>query len=234
LPLFLRSRLSNRRPSTSQAAGAFSERIPEQEGRKTNMNSLRISRLACLFVGLLTLGFVPRAAADCDQLLKAPVSPHGSAVQGSAELCIDENLVHATMHTENLTQGDAYTIWFAYIDDPTKCGNYSGGKAGVCQDQDFFLPAESPAGVFGRMDGTIAGKSGRARFTGSFRDLRFSHGAVVLFIMFGHGPASATDNRNLARQLLTPQLPVLGPPGLGAPADGAAGHGVAVAAFNIP
>ncbi len=36
------------------------------------MKSLRISRLACLFVGLLTLTLVPRAAADCDQLLKAP------------------------------------------------------------------------------------------------------------------------------------------------------------------
>jgi hypothetical protein len=198
------------------------------------MRSLRISRLACLFVGLLTLSFVPRAAADCDQLLKAPVSPHGSAVQGSAELCIDEGLVRATMHTENLTPGDAYTIWFAYIDDPTKCGNYSGGKSGVCQDQDFFLPAENPAGVFGRMDGTIAGKNGRARFTGSFRDLRFSHGAVVLLIMFGHGPANGTDNRYLARQLLTPQLPLLGAPGLGAPGDGAPGHGVAVAAFNVP
>jgi len=34
------------------------------------MKSLRLSRLACLFVGLLTLTFVPRAAADCDQLLK--------------------------------------------------------------------------------------------------------------------------------------------------------------------
>jgi hypothetical protein len=198
------------------------------------MKSLRIGRLACLFVGLLTLTFVPRAAADCDQLLKSPVSPHDSAIQGSAELCIDEDLVHATMRTENLTPGDAYTIWFAYIDDPTKCGNYKGGKPGVCQDEDFFLPAENPAGVFGRMDGTIAGKSGRARFTGSFRDLRFSHGAVVLLLMFGHGPASSTDNRYLARQLLTPQLPVLGAPGLGATIDGAPGHGVAVAAFNVP
>jgi hypothetical protein len=138
------------------------------------------------------------------------------------------------MQTENLTPGDAYTIWFAYIDDPTNCGRYQGGTRGVCQDQDFFLPADNPAGVFGRMDGTIAAKSGRAGFTGSFRGLRLSHGAVVLLIMFGHGPASATDNRYLARQVLTPQLQVLGAPGLGVAADRDPGHGVAVAAFNIP
>jgi len=34
--------------------------------------------------------------------------------------------------------------------------------------------------------------------------------------------------------LLTPQLPPLGAPGLGAPADGNVGHGVALAAFKIP
>jgi hypothetical protein len=47
--------------------------------------------------------------------------------------------------------------------------------------------------------------------------------------MFEHGSASTSDNRFLARQLLTPQLPVLGPPGLGAPADGNVGHPVALA-----
>jgi hypothetical protein len=84
------------------------------------------------------------------------------------------------------------------------------------------------------MDGAIAGASGRLHFTGNFRDLRFSHGSMVWIIMFEHGPASTTDNRFLARQLLTPQLPVLGAPGLGAPADGNVGHGVALAVFNIP
>jgi hypothetical protein len=212
----------------------FPERIPEQEGRRTMMRALKIIHLASLFVVLLALSSVAAGAAECDDSLKAQVAPHGSTVQGSAELCIDEGRVTATMQTENLTPGDAYTIWFAYIDDPTKCGNYLGGTRGVCQDQDFFLPADNPAGVFGRMDGAIAGKTGRARFTGSFRGLRFSHGAVVLLLMFGHGPANATDNRFLARQLLTPQLRVLGAPGLGVNADGDPGHGVALAAFNVP
>jgi hypothetical protein len=83
------------------------------------------------------------------------------------------------------------------------------------------------------MDGAIAGASGRLHLTGQFRDLRFSHGSTVWIIMFEHGRASTTDNRYLARQLLTPQLPPLGAPGLGAPADGDVGHPVALAAFNI-
>jgi hypothetical protein len=195
---------------------------------------IAVSRLASSFAVLLALSFVPAAKADCDQSLKAAVTPHASSIQGSAELCIDEDHTAVTMQTENLTPGDAYTIWFAYIDDPTKCGKYAGGTPGVCSDPDFILPADNPVGVFGRMDATIAGASGRARFTGKFRGLRFSHGSMVWLIMFGHGPARATDNRYLARQLLTPQLPVLGAPGLGAPGDGAAGHGIALSIFNIP
>lgn len=84
------------------------------------------------------------------------------------------------------------------------------------------------------MDGTIAEASGSARLTGRFHGLQFSHGSIIWLLMFGHGPASTSDNRFLARQLLTPQKPVLGPPGLGAPDDGAVGTGVAVAKFNVP
>jgi hypothetical protein len=193
---------------------------------------------ACLNFALavLLLALNNTAAADCDQLLKASVSdPHQiSGITGSADLCIDRN--HATVleWTENLKPGHAYTTWFAYIDDPAQCGHYEGGTPGVCADPDAVLPAASPTVVFGRMDGAIAGASGRLHMTGKFRDLRFSHGSTVWIIMFEHGPASTTDNRFLARQLLTPQLPVLGAPGLGAPADGPVGHGVALAAFNIP
>lgn len=176
------------------------------------------------------------AAADCDHLLKASVSdPHQiSGITGSAELCIDDNHATVSEWAEKLIPDHAYTTWFAYIDDPTQCGNYAGGTPGVCADQDGFLPTESPAVVFGRMDAAIAGENGRLHFTGEFRDLRFSRGSMVWIIMFEHGPASSTDNRYLARQLLTPQLPVLGAPGLGAPVDGNVGHPVALAVFNIP
>jgi hypothetical protein len=171
--------------------------------------------LCSLAAGLLLLQLGIAAAADCDQPLQTVVN-HApqSSIEGSAELCIDDGRISVSMRTENHTPGDAYTIWFAYLDDPATCGNYAGGTPGVCSDPDFILPANSPVGVFGRMDGHIAGAGGR--------------------VHFGHGPASTTDNRFLARQLLTPQLPVLGAPGEGAPGDGPVGHGVALAVFNIP
>lgn len=173
------------------------------------------------------------ADADCDQLLKASVSGP-SSVTGSADLCIDENHATVSEWTENLMPGHAYTTWFAYIDDPAQCGHYPGGTPGVCSDPDSWLPANSPEVVFGRMDGAIAGAKGRLHMAGEFHDLRFSHGSIVWIIMFEHGPGSTTDNRFRARQLLTPQLPVLGAPGLGAPMDGNVGHPVALAVFNIP
>ena len=194
--------------------------------------------LAAIFVafGSPVTALAQHAGTDCDQLLKASVSdPHQvSGITGSANICIDGNHVAVSEWTENLMPGHAYTTWFAYIDDPAQCGNYEGGTPGVCADPDAVLPAASPTVVFGRMDGAIAGAKGRLHMTGEFHDLRFSHGSTVWIIMFEHGPASTTDNRYLSRQLLTPQLPVLGPPGLGAPADGNVGHGVALAAFNIP
>ncbi len=196
-----------------------------------------------LFVAAMTLSCIPAAFADCDHLLRTPVSdPHQmSGITGSAELCIDvdHNDIdrnHATVSewAKNLIPGNAYTTWFAYIDDPGQCGNYTGGTPGVCADQDGFLPADNPAVVFGRMDGALADATGRLHFTGDFHNLRFSHGSMVWIIMFEHGSASTNDNRYLARQLLTPQLPLLGPPGLGAPVDGPVGHPVALAVFNIP
>lgn len=173
------------------------------------------------------------AASDCDQLLKTSVSGPGS-ITGSADLCIDEKRASVSEWAENLTPGNAYTTWFAYINDPAQCGNYVGGTPGVCADKDGFLPATNPAVVFGRMDGAIAGAKGRLHLTGEYRDLQFSHGSIVWIIMFEHGPANTTDNRYLARQLLTPQLPLLGSPGLGAPINGNVGHPVALAVFNIP
>jgi len=205
------------------------------------MTRKSISGSACLNFALAALLVAfsspfSAAAADCDQLLKASVSdPHQmSGITGSAELCIDDNHATVSEWTANLVSDHAYTTWFAYIDDPALCGNYPGGTPGVCADADAVMPADNPNVVFGRMDGAIAGESGRLHFTGNFRDLRFSHGSTVWIILFEHPLASTTDNRYLARQLLTPQLPPLGAPGLGAPIDGFVGHGVALAVFNIP
>jgi len=124
------------------------------------MRTLVIGRLALLAgAAVLVLGFVPAAAGDdCDLSLNARVTAApGSTIQGSAELSADETHVTASMKIENLNPGEAYTIWFAYIDDPSKSGNYPGGTAGVCADADAITPADDPVGVFGRMDGAGAG-----------------------------------------------------------------------------
>jgi hypothetical protein len=65
------------------------------------------------------------------------------------------------------------------------------------------------------MDGGVAPANGRLTFNGMVRNLRVSAGSAVHIALFAHGPASTTDNRELARQLLTPQAPGLGAPGLG-------------------
>lgn len=199
------------------------------------MKLTRFATLA-LFTTMLVIGLNLNASADdCTQTLQASVKALGaSGIQGTAQICLEGNNTTANMMTQGLVAGNAYTIWFVYFDNPSLCGFYAGGTPGVCTGTDAIFPANSPVGVFGRMDGTIAEASGLARLTGHFRGLQFSHGSIIWLLMFGHGPASTSDNRFLARQLLTPQKPVLGPPGLGAPDDGAAGSGVALAKFNVP
>jgi hypothetical protein len=57
---------------------------------------------------------------------------------------------------------------------------------------------------------------------------------MIWLVLFNHGPASTSDGRFLARQLLTPQDPGLGTPGSGVTSDGPVGHGIAIAKFKIP
>lgn len=195
---------------------------------------------ACMFALLLLVGTfcLPpalRAQDDCANELSATTNALGtSGITGDANLCVAEGAVTASMHVEGLTPGNAYTVWFVVFDNPANCGNYAGGTPGHCTSADATLPSASPEAVFGRMDGLIAEDGGRARLAGHYPNLRISHGAIVWLLMFGHGPASTTDNRELARQLLTPQKVALGAPGLGATGDTIQAGGVALAVFNIP
>ena len=199
------------------------------------MKLRRFAPLA-IFTVMLTIALNVNALADdCTQTLQASVNAlGGSGIRGTTQICIQENSTNVTMKTQGLVATNAYTIWLVYFENPSLCGFYQGGTPCVCTGTDAIYPPNNPVGVFGRMDGTIAEDSGLARLTGRFRGLQFSHGSIIWLLMFGHGAASNTDNRFLARQLLTPQKPVLGPPGLGAPDDGVVGKGVAVALFNVP
>lgn len=117
---------------------------------------------------------------------------------------------HVLIHAEKLTPGVAYTVWFVYFDDTSRCL-----IPHQCADADLTMPASDPQGVFGRMDSAIAGDNGELTFQATLRDFRISAGSAVLLALFEHGPASTTDNQERARQLLTPQAPGLGAPGLG-------------------
>jgi hypothetical protein len=199
---------------------------------------MKLSRFAPLavFTLMLVVGVCPSALADdCSQTLQAQVNAvGGSGIQGTAQICIQGKTTTATMRTQGLLAANAYTIWFIYFDNPSLCGFYTGGTPGVCTGMDLVTPANNPVGVFGRMDSTVAEASGIARFTGRFRGLQYSHGSLIHLVVFAHGPASTTDNRFLARQLLTPQRPPIGAPGEGAPDDGNVGNLVAGAVFSLP
>jgi hypothetical protein len=65
------------------------------------------------------------------------------------------------------------------------------------------------------MDAGVADPNGELTFQATLRDFEVSQGSAVQLILFTHGPVSTTDLQERARQLLTPENPVLGAPGLG-------------------
>jgi hypothetical protein len=151
------------------------------------------------------------AASQCKAVDLQLVNPqNGSSVSGNAILEVNNTGAHVVMHAENLTLGVAYTVWFVYFDDTSKCL-----VPHQCAPPDLTMPAGAPVGVFGRMDSAVAGDSGELMFHGTMRDFRISAGSAVHLALFAHGPASLTDNQERARQLLTPENPGLGAPGLG-------------------
>lgn len=189
----------------------------------------RIYELATtlLFISALFVIATPKAMAcnDCDDGQSQPVVS-GSGITGNASLCVDEESLSTTLRTRNLVPGTAYTVWFAYFDNPANCI-----VAGQCGGPDLVTPAASPTGVFGRMDDAIAGSNGRLTFRGNFRGFRAAPGSTIILFLFTHGSADPTDLRERARQLLTPETPGLGAPGLGVGVR--KGFGIASATFQI-
>ncbi len=164
----------------------------------------------------------------------------GSELRGRGSVCSTPLGLWSTMSVHGLTPGNAYTVWWVYIDDPAACVDFplpvtppgeeaQPGEipipepvdyAGRCGLADFFTPDPSgdflnPLVVYGRMDGLIAGNHRRTRFTGNLRSFVPSPSSQVWMLIFGHGPADKMDKRQLARQLLTPEDPLSGVPHLG-------------------
>ena len=173
-----------------------------------------------------------------------------SRLSGRGLVCATPLGLWSTLRVEGLTPGNAYTVWWVYIDDPASCANFPlpspdvipfpepEGYAGPCGLADFFTPDPSeellnPLAVFGRMDSVIAAHKRKTRFAGDLRSFTPSSGSQVWMFLFGHGPADQSDKRELARQLLTPEDPNSGAPHLGI--EGRPyGYPAGVVVFDIP
>jgi hypothetical protein len=167
-------------------------------------------------------------AEECEgtALTASLTTLNGSGVTGTATLCISESGVHTRITAQNLTPGNPYTVWFVYFDDPSKCL-----IPGHCTGADTVTPVANPEGVLGRYD-SITAKGSTATFSGHV-GMQPSKGSVIVMPIFAHGSLS-TDGHIRARQLLTPQDPSLGAPGLGTSSDGPKGNSVARAVFVVP
>ena len=167
-------------------------------------------------------------AEECEgtTLTASLATINNSGVTGTATLCISEDGVHTRITAHNLTPGNPYTVWFVYFDDPSKCLS-----PGQCTGADAVAPAADPEGVLGRYD-SITAKGSTGTFSGHV-GMQPSKGSVIVMPIFAHGSLSS-DGHIRARQLLTPQDPSLGAPGLGTSSDGTKGSSVARAVFVIP
>lgn len=145
---------------------------------------------------------------------------------GSATLCLRPRGLKGHLRLKGLIPGNAYTVWWVYIDDPSSC---SGGP-GVCGVPDFF--GDKPLAVMGRFSSGVAPRRGRLGFWGSLNGLEPTSGSQVWFFTWGHGAAS-DDGAALARQLLTPEDPNAGIPHLGNAVDGQLGYPVSNAVFTV-
>jgi hypothetical protein len=167
------------------------------------------------------------AADECKTDQSQPVmAQNGSSVWGHGTLVVNNEGTDVVIRAENLTPSVAYTAWFVYFNNAAQCI-----VAHQCAPPDLTMPPNDPAGVFGRMDSAVAGANGQLAFKGTLRDFHVSAGSAVHVALFAHGPANTTDNRVRAQQLLTPQAPALGTPGLGIGTQ--AGFLVAATKFDI-
>jgi hypothetical protein len=192
------------------------------------MNNYMRWALAGLAFSLMVCTSSVAGAEECEgtALTASLVTLNNSGVTGTAVLCISEGGVHTRISANNLTPGNPYTVWFVYFDDPSKCLT-----PGNCTSADTVMPPADPEGVLGRYD-SITAEESTGRFSGHV-GIQPSSGSVVVMPIFAHGSLSA-DGHIRARQLLTPQDPSLGAPGLGTPSDGKKGSPVARAVFVIP
>lgn len=212
------------------------------------------------------LGVVPatevRAAGSwhCDH---APVQNFwedvvgGNELSGRGVMCSTPWNTVAELRVRGLTPGNAYTVWWVYIDRPDLCANFPltpevapipadepVGYADGCGLADFFTPDPvavdeqgnpilNPLVVFGRMDEIVPWDQRRVIFKDDLSGFSPSPGSQIWLFVVGHGPADDADSRHRARQLLTPEDPMSGTPHVGISGQ-PNGYPAAVAVFRVP
>jgi hypothetical protein len=129
------------------------------------------------------------------------------------------------IEAQDLFPGHAYTVWIVYFDNPDNCQT-----PGACGHVDVTSPFD-PQGVLGRFSSGIPSGS-KMIFSGAINGLSLSSGSDVRVVVLRHQMAS-DDNRERARQLLSPEDPELGTPGMGVWVNGpvALGENVGAARF---
>jgi hypothetical protein len=143
------------------------------------------------------------------KVLNVNISPGPTQppISGAATLCIEESRVRGVVAARDLFPGYAYTVWIVYFDNPDNCET-----PGACAHSDVISPYD-PQAVLGRFASGIPNGS-EMKFSGAINGLRLSSGSDVRLVVLRHQIAS-DDNRERARQMLSPEDPELGTPGMG-------------------
>lgn len=178
-----------------------------------------------LIMGATLLAPVPATAGACSDQEILGFDPN-TPITGSARICENRKGVRGRMWVDNLVPGNAYTVWWGYIDDPSQCA-----EPGMCSPDDFG--GDNPPIVFGRFDSTVANGKGQYSFYDFWGGMRMSEGSQVWLIVIGHGPLEMNDGRRRARQTLTPEDPAAGVPHMGNTVDGLLGVPAGVAIFAV-
>lgn len=177
------------------------------------MISIRCASPIYAFIALLAFVGLPG-----DLLAEEEVCDHQPiaeffvpGITGQGTLCQSPEGVRGQLRARGLTPGDAYTIWWIYIDRPDLCVPDFTAPPGFECDFSFFQNDGDPLAVIGRMDSGIAPENGRMVFRDTIAGMQMSSGAIMMLFINAHGSASE-DGRALARQLLTPEDPFFGTP----------------------
>ena len=192
---------------------------------------------------MMSIIYSPSAAARCETQSfeqTGAVQP----VHGESVLCERRWGLQADVRLDGLEPAHAYTLWWVYFGDVTQCAEpgdcqyvdllptsaeFYPGYAGCPIDDSSCTGAQyPPVGVVGRMGGLVASSSGTAWVRDRLYRVNPPPEAELWLVVLGHGPAEASGGRALARQLLTPQDPVLGAPHLGTETDGSRSEWLAI------